>query len=592
MTDFYNQRKSLLALYIFLGAFLLRVALDIIFFARSGWFSSHLIEVWFYYGVARGVYALSILDPTFLLLRLPGWLISGPVLYQIVVFEASLISALTAVLIFYWLDRRGGRQVGWWGGVIFALLPAPITLSLVNFSHDLVQVPLVVLFFWSAGMAIDGRGKRLRATIGTLVFLFLGMKIGPLMAGALGIIFLYGLWAIFLRLLKTGPSWWSSAIFLAGLIMLNYGFYLLIKPNLLEWLAPLAMKFRGIDLMAQVKIQVGDLQPLPRDAFWNRYTLFIFFLPWGFWTAFKKRDFLAFSLFFFSLALAMVVNRGARLLDLAVVFLAARALANWNRKAAIVTIASVCIYITVDLFFPGPARAIYLGIPYGLNLLWGSVIKSLTLPDFQAPGMYLRCGWLFPGFFAVTILWAGLVKEKRMWTVWLILLPVVLLQGNWVLLAANTSSDQIEYESYQWLNNHSRSGEKIFAAWNQGYFLGSTTELIPVTTPEKIDFNLSRVYWEEEGDAARELRRRGVKYLHITNRYFGITGVNKEKDTFTMRGNTIIGPRPDHIRSFSRMRGTLLFRLIYEPETLKLFKPIYEKIDPERKIMVRFFEVN
>jgi len=591
MYDFYNQRKWLLALYIFLGAVLLRVALDIIFFTKSGWFSSHLIEVWFYYGVARGVYTLSFLDPTFLLLRGPGWLISGPLLYQIVVFEAAFISALTAVLIFYWLESHGGRKVGWWGGVIFALLPAPITLSLVNFSHDLVQVPLVVLFFWSAGRAIDGRGKRIQATIGTLVALFLGMKIGPLMAGALGIIFLYGLWVIFRRLVAGGPSWWSSAIFLAGLIILNYGFYLLIKPSLLEWIAPLAMKFRGIDLMAQVRIQVGDLQPLPRDAFWNRYTLFIFFLPWGFWTAFKKRDFLSFSLFFFSLALAMVVNRGARLLDLAVVLLAARALANWNRKAAIVTIASVFIYIAADLLFPGQSRGIYLGIPYGLNLLWGSIIRSLTLPDFQAPGMYLSCGWLFAGFFAMTILWAVLINEKRIWILWLIPLPVLLLQGNWVLLAANTSSDQIEYESYQWLNNHSRPGEKIFAAWNQGYFLGSTTGLIPVTTPEKIDFNLSRVYWKEEGEAARELRRRGVKYVHITNRYFGITGVNKGNDTFTMRGNTIIGPRPDHIRSFSRMSRTLLFRLIYEPATLKFFRPIYEKIDPDRKIMVRFFEV-
>jgi hypothetical protein len=592
MSEFYNQHKGRLALYIFLGAFLLRVTLDIIFFLRSGWFSSHLIEVWFYYGVARGVYTLSFLDPTFLLLRIPGLLITGPVLYQIVVFEAALISALTAVLIFYWLDSRCGRAAGWWGGVVFALLPAPITLSLVNFSHDLVQIPLLVLFFWAAGLAIDGRGRRIRAGILAAVCLLLGMKIGPLMAGALGIIFLYGLWAIFRRLVKAGSSWWSSAIFLAVLIMLNYGFYLLIKPNLLEWIAPLALKFRGIDLMAQVRIQVGDLQPLPRDAFWNRYTLFIFFLPWGIWTTFKKRDFLTFSLFTFSLALALVVNRGARLLDLAVVILAAQALANWKRSAGIVTIAAVCIYIAVDLVSPGLARGIYFGIPYGLTLLWGSVIKSFTVADLQVPEIYLRCGWLFAGFFAVIIIWAGLFKGKMIWIVGIILASVILLQGSWVLLAANTSSDQVEYEAYQWLDNHSRPGEKIFAAWNQGYFLGSTTGLIPVTTPEKIDFDLSRTYWMEEKDSARELRRRGVKYIHVTSRYFGITGVNEKNDTFTMRGNTIIGPRPDHIRRFSRMRKTFLYRMIYEPDTFRYFRPVHQEIDQERKVLVRFFEVN
>lgn len=592
MSSFYNQHKWRLAFYIFLGAFLLRVTLDIIFFLRFGWFSSHLIEVWFYYGVARGVYTLSFLDPTFLLLRIPGLLITGPVLYQIVVFEAALISALTAVLIFYWLDSCCGREAGWWGGVVFALLPAPITLSLVNFSHDLVQVPLVVLFFWAAGMAIDGRGRRLRAWIIAAASLLLGIMIGPLMAGALGIIFLYGLWVIFRRLINSVPSWWVTAIFLICLISLNYGFYLLIKPNLLEWLAPLALKFRGIDLMAQVRIMVGDLQPLPTDSFWNRYTLFIFFLPWGIWTAFKRRDFLAFSLFIFSLALAMVVNRGARLLDLAVVVMAAQALANWNRSAAIVTIASVVIYIAVDLLSPGLARAIYLGIPYGLTLLWGSVIKSFTSPDFQMPGMYLKCGWLFAGFFAVIILWAGLFKGKRIWIVGLILASVILLQGSWVLLAANTSSDQIEYESYQWLEDHSRTGEKVFAAWNQGYFLGSVTGLIPVTTPGKIDFDLSRTYWMEEKDSAQELRRRGIKYIHVTNRYFGITGVDEKNDTFTMRGNTIIGPRPDHIRRFSRMRKTLLYRMIYEPDTFRHFRPVHQEIDQERKVMVRFFEVD
>ena len=591
MSDFYNQHKGRLALYIFLGAFLLRVTLDLIFFLRSGWFSSHLIEVWFYYGVARGVYALSFLDPTFFLLRIPGLLITGPVLYQVVVFEAALISALTAVLIFYWLDSRCGREAGWWGGVVFALLPAPITLSLVNFSHDLVQVPLVVLFFWAVGLAIDGRGRRLRAGILAAACLFLGIKIGPLMAAALGIIFLYVLWKIFRRIIGAIPSWWASAIFLICLIALNYGFYLLIKPNLLEWIAPLALKFRGIDLMAQVRIQVGDLQPLPRDAFWNRYTLFIFFLPWGLWTVFKKRDFLAFSLFLFSLALALVVNRGARLLDLAVVVLAAQALSNWNKSAGMVTIVSVLIYIAVDLISPDLARGIYFGIPYGLTLLWGSVVKSFTSPDFQMPGMYLRCGWLFAGFVAAIILWAGLFSRRRIWITGFILVSVIILQGYWVLLAANTSSDQVEYEAYQWMNNHSRPGEKIFAAWNQGYFLGSTTGLIPVTTPEKIDFDLSRTYWMEEKDSARELRRRGVKYLHVTSRYFGITGVNEKNDTFTMRGNTIIGPRPDHIRRFSRMRKTLLYRMIYEPDTFRYFRPVHQEIDPERKVLVRFFEV-
>lgn len=586
MSGLYNQRKGVLALYVFLGAFLIRGILDVIFFLRYGWFSSHLIEVWFYYGVAQGIHHLSFFDPTFLLLRLPGWIINGPVLYQVVVFEAALVSALTAVLIFFWLDRQIGLEAGWWGGFVFAFLPAPITLSLANFSHDLVQAPLMVIFFWWAGMAIDRRAGRIPAAIGAGVCLFLGMKIGPLMTGALIIILLYGIWAALRRLFGSIISPVGFVVALICLILLNYGFYLISNLHLLEWIAPLAFKFRGIDLMAQIKIQVGDLQPLPRDALWNRYTLFIFFIPWGIWTAFKKRDFFVFILLIFSLALALVVNRGARLLDLAVVILVARALAGWTRTSVIVTIVSVVIYIAVELISPGLLRGVYLGIPYGLKFLWGSIIKFLTVPD-----IHLDCARLFAGFFVAAVLWAFFFRGKGRRLFWLVAGFVILLQGKWVLTASRTSSDQAEYEAYQWINDHSKIGEKIFAAWNQGYFLGSLTGLVPVTTPEKIDFDLSRVYWMEEAAAAQELRRRGVKYVHITNRYFGITGVNEKNDTFTMRGNTIIGPRPDHIRRFSRMRKTLLFRLIYEPNTLSYFKPIHEKLDQEQDLLVRFFEV-
>ena len=615
MFDSHNQRNILLALSIFLGALLLRVILDLIFFSRSGWFSSHLIEVWFYYGVAQGVrdiFSLSILDPTFLLLRLPGWLFPVGILYQAVVFEAALISALTAVLIFYWLSRSCGRETGLWGGIVFALLPAPVTLSLVNFSHDLVQVPLVVLFFWAAWTAVgEGvkRGRRGPAALAALACLLLGLKIGPLMAGALLIIIIYSIWLFLCRLRKKQLSLWASAVYLLGLVALNYVLYLVMRgpqpgpPTLLKWIAPLAMKFRGIDLMAQVKIRVGDLQPLPRDAFWNRYTLFIFFLPWGFWTAFKKREFFSLTLFCFSLALALVVNRGARLLDLSVVVLTALALSNWKKPAAYVTAAAVLMIITLDLVggvpiyealdlkVPRILEAVYFGIPFNLKLLWRELHSSLAEAGFHPNPMRLKCAWLFAGFFALTIIWAFLLRIKKRWPVVMVLPVIAFLQGYWVLLAANPSSDQIEYEAYRWLNDRSRPGEKIFAAWNQGYFIGAVTHLDPITTPERIDLSVSRLYWEEEAAAARDLRRRGVTYVHVSSRYFGITSVNEKNDTFTMRGNTIIGPQPVFIQRFSRMRRALLFRLIYEPKTLRFFTPIYEKIDPEKKVMIRIFKV-
>ncbi|MFH1037068.1 MAG: glycosyltransferase family 39 protein [PVC group bacterium] len=590
MGDFYHQRKRLFALAIFLLAFSLRAVLDLIFFSRSGWFSSHLIEVWYYYGVARGVYALSFFDPTYLLLRVPGLLLPGGILYQAVVFEAAVISALTAVLIFYWLNRRYGRSAGLWGGIVFALLPAPVTLSLVNFSHDLVQAPLVVLFFWSMTVAEQGGERRGRALAAAFACLLLGLMIGPLMAAALVIMLLYSIRLLFQRMMGHHPPAGGFALYLLGLVLLNYGLYLVMKPHLLEWIAPLALKFRGIDLLTQVRIRVGDLQPLPADALWNRYTLFIFFLPWGLWTAFRERDFFALTLFLFSLSLSLVVNRGARLLDLSVVLLSALAIRSWGKQAAVVTTAAVLLYIGIDLLFPGKSGVMYAGLPYGLLHLWAA-LPAVFDPAARPDPMYLRCGWLFTGFFTMAIVLSFLLRLKKSWPVGIALFLIGWLQGNWVMLAASTSTDQIEYEAYRWLDENSRPGEKIFAAWNQGYVIGALTRLFPVTTPERIDFSLTRLYWEEEPAAVRALQESGVRYVHVTSRYFGITAVNRENDTFTMRGNTIIGPEPVHIRRFSRMRRTLLFRLLYEPKTLLRFTSIYEKIDPEQKLLVRIFKV-
>ncbi len=566
---------------IFLFALAVRVIADLVFLARHGWFSSHLIEVWFYYGVARGVFHLSFLDPTFLLLRVPGILLPPSVLYQATVFIASAVSALTAFFIYGWLRGRYGRSTGVFGGLAFALLAAPITLCLANFSHDLVAIPLVVLFFRAAGAVERGGEGRLRAVIAALACLFFGLMVGPLMAGALVVVLIYSLWPLSRRLLGRMPETVLAAAFLGGLILVCWLLFLLMRPNLLDWFAPLALRFRGIDLTAQMLIQVGDLQPLPPEAFWNRYTLFVFLIPWGFREAFRKRDFFTITLFLFSLALSLVVNRGARLLDLSVVLLAASALAGWRKPAGAVTAAWTLLLLFANLAAPSAARAAYTGIP---------LIRGLAA-GLPADPAGVRFALLFLGFFALGLGSPWFPRRIRPAAAGAVLLLAAFLQAGWVLSIARTSSDELEYRAYRRLDQIAEPGEKIFAAWNQGYFIGSVTGLEPVTTPERIDLSLARLYWEPEETAVRELRRRGVSYVHVSSRYFGITWADPETDTFGMRGTTIIGPRPDHIRRFSRMRRTFLFRMLYEPGTLRELHPVLNKQDPETGLQVRIFEL-
>jgi len=576
---------------IFLLALAVRLIADLIFFSRHGWFSSHLIEVWFYYGVARGVFFLSPLDPTYLLLRLPGLVLPDSVLYQATVLSAAAVSALTAFLIYGWLRRRLGFAAGVGGGIAFALLPAPITLCLVNFSHDLVAIPLIVLFFWALDLSVRAGKVRLKAALAALACLFLGLMVGPLMAGALLAALLAAAWPLLKRSLARPLGTALAVLYLAGLIFLSCLLFLLLRPNLLNWIAPLALRFRGIDLAAQMRIQVGDLQPLPPEAFWNRYTIFVFLIPWGLWTAFRKRDFFALTLFLVSLVLALVVNRAARLLDVSVILLVALAIAGWNRPAAWVTAVWALLLFLGNLFFPSAVRAVYAAVPLGLEGLLGEIIDWAFPLEGGADPARLRFALLFIGYFLLGLAGPLIFRGKRLWAGAVLAVPVAFLQVSWVLAVAGTSSDEAEYRAYRKLDTLAAPGEKIFAAWNQGYFIGSVTGLDPLTTPEKIDLSLSRLYWEEEERAVEELLRRGVDYVHVSSRYFGITSVNPETDTFGMRGSTIIGPRPDHIRRFSVMRRTLLFRMIYEPESLSRMRIIHQDLDPETRLLVRIFRL-
>ena len=115
--------------------------------------------------------------------------------------------------------------------------------------------------------------------------------------------------------------------------------------------------------------------------------------------------------------------------------------------------------------------------------------------------------------------------------------------------------------------------------------------LTPITTPDRIDFELTRIYWEGEPEAWRELKKRGVKYVHVSTRYFGLTSIDSARDRFSIRGNTIIGPRPAHILRLSALRRTFLYRLRYDPGGLDFFKVIYSKFDPEMKVGVLIYEL-
>ncbi len=568
-----------------------RLLLTFLFFLRFGARASQLIEIWYYYGVARGAFSLPALDPTLYLLRFLPLVSSPDRLYSAVALQALLLSSLTAVAVYFWVSRRAGRAAGFWAGGVFGILPAPISLSSANYSHDLVALPVILLFALILEAVFEGRrsgGKFLPAAGAAVFLLAVGITIGPLMAGFVVVVLFDLAWRFYGSSQRdSSPS--SAAVFLGLLILANAGIYLVARDRLLDWIIPLARMMRGIDLQAQAVIGSADLQPMPPAGLWTRYNFFLFFLPAGLTAAFRRRDFLVLSLFVFSLALSLAVNRGARLLDLGVAAAVAFAFVSAERKDWKISLGFWALLLGLRAAFPAAASALRLaGFPGGPGRLLPGLSAVLAADGFRGvfsiPGMMAAAYILALGW----ILWSG--NRKKTAAVFLIAVTAAF-QWRWVWASFTPASVDLEWRAYRWLDERAAPGEKIFAAWNQGFLIGATTELVPVTTPDRIDLELPRYYWVEEDEAWEELRRRGVRYVHVNNRYFGLISVDERRDSFRMRGSTIIGPRPDHIRSLAVMRKTLLYRLLYEPQTLSRFRLILDRADPEEGVGVRIFLV-
>ncbi len=84
------------------------------------------------------------------------------------------------------------------------------------------------------------------------------------------------------------------------------------------------------------------------------------------------------------------------------------------------------------------------------------------------------------------------------------------------------ASTEAEYQTFLWLKEHSQKQDRVLIPWASGYFLKSVSAREPTSSPEHIDFSLHRLYWEPIGQAYRILKDKHIKFVHVSNRYFGV----------------------------------------------------------------------
>jgi hypothetical protein len=382
-----------LALWVLLFGFAERLIVSLVLFYRWGWHTVSGIELWFYYGVAKGTFHLySAFDPSWWMLKILGFLFSGEVLLYSVFFISSFCSAVNGALFCFLLGRLHDKKTGLLAGVLYTSMVLPMFNSAGTVTHDIFAEPYLILAVYGAAMAFRSKGWKILAYAAlSAVSVYLGKNVGPSVFVAVGAIVIFLLWrgvlaflgedirrrwiafGIFslgvLGLVALGsrllfkvlhphaliiaalalalyyilfqwirvrraagrlPDFVPLAVFLAVVALLLVLLHLEVMPAFKEYTFDRALIERGVNVRDQIKAGSGDVLATSEGDYWLRFNFLIFFLPVGLFIAFKKRDVLVWGMVFSGFLAALAADRGTRPLSMGVAWAAALALANWS----------------------------------------------------------------------------------------------------------------------------------------------------------------------------------------------------------------------------------------------------------------------
>lgn len=322
-----------LLLGVFLFALSERLVVMLVFFLRWGFHAVSGIELWFYYGVARGSFELySNFDPTWWILKTLGLLFSGPVLLYSVYLTSSIASSLNAALFALFVSKLHDRKTGLLAGILYGSMVLPMFNSAGTVTHDIFAYPYLILSLFGIMMVFRRQGPIRLAYLGfTLAVLFLGLNVGPTILVGFGTIVIYLIWQAVRGVTGSRKDGYVTfGVFLLAalglVLLLHYQF----MPDLMEKMFDLAEKTRGIDVRAQIKAGSGDLLASSLGDYWLRFNFLIFFLPVGIWVAIKKKDMLGLLLLMAAILASRAADRGTRPLTFPLALLGALAFVNWK----------------------------------------------------------------------------------------------------------------------------------------------------------------------------------------------------------------------------------------------------------------------
>ncbi len=413
---------------VFLFALSARLVVTLIFFLRWGWHTVSGIELWFYYGVAKGTFDLySIWDPTWWVLSLIGAVFSGEALLYATYLTSSIVSSLNAAVFCLFVSELHGKKTGLMAGLIYGTMVLPMFNSAGTTTHDIYAYAWLVLALYGTLMAFRRKGwlNRVLFSALALVSLWLGAHVGPTIMVSAGTVLLYLLWRGVKYL--TGPRGKGYPFFLISLAViigvLLFSKYVLMPP-LMEKIFDLALESRGIDVRAQIRAGSGDLLGSSLGDYWLRFNFLFFFLPVGVYVAVKKKDMLGLVLLMTGYLASRTADRGTRPLSFGFALMGALAFINWKPAYGWI-LAAWMTYIIGEfggkysteyaVFFPACALFIYYSLQWPARQRRSGMALAVFLTSLLAilagfvllSSPALRESW---GVFAVPRVTGGLLR--------------------------------------------------------------------------------------------------------------------------------------------------------------------------------------
>jgi len=296
-----------------------RAVSNILYFKTYGPLSSAGADIWFFIGVAKGYYHLFWADPLQWMLPIFGNLTTHALFYLLLLLSNAL--HLVTVLLLFGLLREvyGNTRIAFWTSAIYSCLSSSFLFCTGTFLHQQVSLPFIMAAIWTGHRYVTSVPGKQRVCIVVIFILLIivGSFVGP------------DIWVLVATAIPCSIGWrlrnWSTPVkrqIAAFGLMIGCGTVVIFSgPFLKQEAASMAWMMRGIDLVAQQDLHVGDLMPLTWARWMNTYSWLGFAMLALVAVAFLRGRFFEITLFFVPILFAAQAVRFFFITEIGVAFL-------------------------------------------------------------------------------------------------------------------------------------------------------------------------------------------------------------------------------------------------------------------------------